>query len=230
MDLKLTEKEKEQSYLPTLAMEKAIIYTNDLFSWNKEKIEQEAVAADKDMFSAVAVLMKELKISELEALNVLREKTVESEKEHFAAVADLEAAGPLSDTFYRYLDMTRLCHSGGMLWSAVTDRYNKVGDTQVNDGLRIQNQLFSVVSSNTQNSVNAEVPTSKPDKNNYHSSGMIANGNIQVDRALISPNGTTEDTDLRDCSDSVQETIQVRMDRMTLKDAAKDAGTPVAAF
>ena len=230
MDLKLTEKEKEQSYLPTLAMEKAIIYTNDLYSWNKEKIEQEAVAADKDMFSAVAVLMKELKISELEALDVLREKTLEAEKEHFAAVADLEAAGPLSDTFYRYLDMTRLCHSGGMLWSAVTDRYNKVGDTQVNDDLRTQNQLFSVVSTSTQDSVNAEVPTSKPNNSSHHNPDMITNGNIQVDQGLPNSNGTAVVTDPRDCSHSVQETIEVRVDRMTLKDAAKDAGTPVAAF
>ena len=127
MDLRLTEKERSQAYLPKLAMEKAIIYTNDLFSWAKEKSEQETVAASKDMFSAVAVLMKEYKISENEGLDLLRVKTIECEKEHWAAVADLEKSGPISENLYRYLDMTRLCHSGGMLWSALTDRYNRRG-------------------------------------------------------------------------------------------------------
>ena len=125
MNLKLNEQEQEQSRIPTLAMQKAIIYTNDLFSWAKEKAEQEQVAASKPMFSAVAVLMREHKISEIEALEMLREKTIECEKEHFAAVSDLELAGPVSENLSRYLDMTRLCHSGGMLWSALTDRYNR---------------------------------------------------------------------------------------------------------
>ncbi|KAL8857505.1 MAG: hypothetical protein Q9178_006000 [Gyalolechia marmorata] len=55
---------------------------------------------------------------------MVRQKTLECEKEHRAAVADLEAAGPLSANLHRYLDMTRFCHAGGMLWSAFTDRYN----------------------------------------------------------------------------------------------------------
>ncbi len=130
MDLKLNEQEREQSRMPALAMQKAIIYTNDLFSWAKEKAEQKVVAANKQMFSAVAVLMKEHKISETEALEWLREKTMECEREHFAAVSDLERAGPVSENLYRYLEMTRLCHSGGMLWSALTDRYNQAGSSQ----------------------------------------------------------------------------------------------------
>lgn len=71
---------------------------------------------------------------------MVRQKTLECEKEHWAAVADLEAAGPLSPNLYRYLDMTRFCHAGGMLWSALTDRYNnsKVGQTQVNDYTEMQ--------------------------------------------------------------------------------------------
>ena len=76
MDLKLNEQEQERSRMPTLAMQKAIIYTNDVFSWAKEKAEQEAVAPTKKMFSAVAVLMKEHKISDTEALKIIREKTI----------------------------------------------------------------------------------------------------------------------------------------------------------
>ncbi|KAL8684005.1 MAG: hypothetical protein Q9186_000035 [Xanthomendoza sp. 1 TL-2023] len=135
MDLKLNDTEKEQASLPALAMEKAIIYTNDFYSWAKEKAEQATVAADQDIFNAVAILMKEYKISETDALDLLREKTLECEKEHWAAVAGLEATGPVSSNLYRYLEMTRLCHAGGMLWSALTDRYNLVGQTQVNGDL-----------------------------------------------------------------------------------------------
>ena len=61
---------------------------------------------------------------------MLREKTIECEKENFAAVSDLELAGPISEKLYRYLDMTRLCHSGGMLWSALSDHYNQTDPSQ----------------------------------------------------------------------------------------------------
>lgn len=140
MGLELNETEKEQASRPARAMEKAIIYTNDFYSWAKEKAEQASVAASKDMFNAVAILMKEHNITEANALDMIRQKTLECEKEHWAAVADLEAAGPLSANLYRYLDMTRFCHAGGMLWSALTDRYNnsKVGQTQVNDYTEMQ--------------------------------------------------------------------------------------------
>ncbi|KAL8931152.1 MAG: hypothetical protein Q9208_000256 [Pyrenodesmia sp. 3 TL-2023] len=141
MDLELNETEKKQASRPARAMEKAIIYTNDFYSWAKEKAEQATVAAGKDMFNAVAILMKEHQIPEADALDMVREKTLECEKEHWAAVADLEAAGPLSPNLIRYLDMTRLCHSGGMLWSAFTDRYNKVGQPQVDDSLKTRETL-----------------------------------------------------------------------------------------
>ncbi|KAI4262038.1 MAG: hypothetical protein L6R42_002774 [Xanthoria sp. 1 TBL-2021] len=58
MGLELNETEKEQASRPARAMEKAIIYTNDFYSWAKEKAEQASVAASKDMFNAVAILMK----------------------------------------------------------------------------------------------------------------------------------------------------------------------------
>ncbi|KAI4212393.1 MAG: hypothetical protein LQ349_009355 [Xanthoria aureola] len=68
--------------------------------------------------------MKEYKMTEANALDMVRQKSLECEKEHWAAVAELEAAGPLSANLYRYLDMTRSCHAGTMLWSALADRYN----------------------------------------------------------------------------------------------------------
>ena len=157
MDLKLNEQEQEQSRMPTLAMKKAIVYTNDLFSWAKEKAEQETVAASKPMFSAVAVLMKEHKISEAEALKMVREKTIECEKEHVAAVSELELAGPVSENLSRYLDMTRFCYSGGMLWSALTDRYNKIGPAQVNSEVK-EDGSTSVVSPAAEKPAKTEVP------------------------------------------------------------------------
>ncbi len=130
MDLKLNEQEQEQSINPTLAIQGAMIYTNDFFSWAKEKAEQEKVAPTKDIFNAVAVLMKEHRVSEEEALNWVRMKNTECEKEHFEAISKLEAAGPISQNLYRYFDMTRLCHSGLMFWSAFTDRYSTRGSAQ----------------------------------------------------------------------------------------------------
>lgn len=148
MDLKLTDTEKEQARRPTRAMEKAIIYTNDYYSWAKEKAEQATVAASKDMFNAVAILAKEHQISEATALDMVREKTLECEKEHWAAVADLEAASPTSANLHRYLDMTRLCHSGGMLWSAFTDRY-KVRQPQVDSDSKARETLSMPSDGNT---------------------------------------------------------------------------------
>lgn len=148
MDLELTDTEKEQASRPTRAMEKAIIYTNDYYSWAKEKAEQATVAASKDMFNAVAVLVKEHHISEAGALDMAREKTLECEKEHWAAVADLEAAGPISANLHRYLDMTRLCHSGGMLWSAFTDRY-KVAQPQDDNDSKTRETLSVASDGNT---------------------------------------------------------------------------------
>ncbi|KAI4217856.1 MAG: hypothetical protein L6R36_009242, partial [Xanthoria steineri] len=124
MDLEPHETEKEQVSRPARVMEKAIIYTNDFYSWAKEKVEQASVSASKDIFNAVAILMKEHKITEANALDMVRQKSLECEKEHLAAVAELEAARPLSANLYRYLDMTRSCHAGTMLWSALADRYN----------------------------------------------------------------------------------------------------------
>ncbi|KAL8695799.1 MAG: hypothetical protein Q9224_003152, partial [Gallowayella concinna] len=160
MDLKLNDTEKEQASLPALAMEKAIIYTNDFYSWGKEKAEQATVAADQDIFNAVAILMKEYKISETDALDLLRKKTVECEKQHWAAVAELEATGSVSSDLYRYLEMTRLSHAGGMLWSAFTDRYNVVGQAQVNGNLetRTTPQIASDMKTPAQESAPPALP------------------------------------------------------------------------
>lgn len=159
MDLRLNEHEQEQSRMPTLAISKAFVYTNDFFSWAKEKAEQEEVAANREMFSSVAVLMKEHKISETEALEMVREKTIECEKEHFAAVSDLELAGPVSENLYRYLDMIRLCHSGAMLWNALTDRYNTISCAQTNG--EIENKcLTSLASTAVENPADMGVPIS----------------------------------------------------------------------
>ncbi|KAL8820912.1 MAG: hypothetical protein Q9223_000962 [Gallowayella weberi] len=149
MDLEINETEKEQASRPTRAIIKAIIYVNDFYSWDKEKAEQKAVAANQDMFSAVTVLMKERQISETNALDMVRAKALEWEKEHWAAVADLEAAGPISANLYRYLEMTRFCHTGGMLWSAFTDRYSNMGQTQVGGDSRTPETLSMPKHENT---------------------------------------------------------------------------------
>ncbi|KAL8685125.1 MAG: hypothetical protein Q9224_005952, partial [Gallowayella concinna] len=96
MDLELNEVEQEKARRPTRAMEKAVAYANDFYSWDKEKVEQATVAASKDMFSVVPILMKKYQISAANTLEMVRQMSLESEKEHWAAVADLEATGPIS--------------------------------------------------------------------------------------------------------------------------------------
>lgn len=178
MNLRLNEQEQEQSCTPTLAISKAFVYSNDLFSWAKEKAEQEEVAANKQMFSSVAILMKQHKISETEALEMVREKTIECEKEHFAAVSDLELAGPVSENLSRYLDMTRLCHSGAMLWNALTDRYNTISCTQTNG--EVENKCSSsLVSTAVENPAKIGVPI-------FTSNGVIkSNGCVASSAALL---------------------------------------------
>ena len=211
MDLKLNEQEQEQSRTPTLAMQKAMIYTNDLFSWAKEKAEQEKVAASKPIFSAVTIFMREYKISEAEALEMLREKTIECEKEHFAAVSELELAGPVSENLSRYLDMTRLCHSGGMLWSAFTDRYNRTSPAQTNSELK-KNGSTSLVSPAAEKSTKTEMHIST-------SNGVIrTNGHVATNGVLL-----MEDK----ASSATESAINGNMMKHR-KENAKDVGTPPA--
>ena len=204
-------------------MQKAIIYTNDLFSWAKEKAEQEKVAASKQMFSAVAVLMREHKILEAEALEMLREKTIECEKEHFAAVSELELAGPVSENLSRYLDMTRLCHSGGMLWSALTDRYNRISPAQTNDEVT-KNGSTSLVSPAVQKSAKTEVPLSS-------SNGVIrTNGHVATDGVLLtkdeasSATGSVINGNLRE--HQLDGSRKIEESEVALKESAKDVSAP----
>ena len=229
MDLKLNEKEQEQSRIPKLAMQKAIIYTNDLFSWAKEKAEQEAVAANKEMFSAVAVLIKEHKISETEALEKLREKTIECEKEHFAAVSDLELAGPVSENLSRYLDMTRLCHSGGMLWSALTERYNQTSPLQTN-GTVTEIDQPPLACTEVEGSAKTGVPISNAN------GVMRSNGHIDTDGALLvenkasTANGLAMNGDMKHQPNGTKKTEEDHGNEMALREHAKDVGTLRAPF
>ena len=216
MDLKLNEQEQEQSRMPTLAMQKAIIYTNDLFSWAKEKAEQEEVAASKQMFSAVTVLMTEHKISEAEALGILREKTIECEKEHFAAVSELELAGPVSENLSRYLDMTRLCHSGGMLWSALTDRYNRPSPAQTNGEIKMNGEAKT----------NGPTSLVSPAVKKPAPNGVIkTNGHVATDGVLLMEDKASSGTGLKHQLDGSKKTEETEV---TLKENAKDVGTPPA--
>ena len=221
MDLKLSEQEQEQSRIPTLAMQKAIIYTNDFFSWAKEKAEHEAVAANKEMFSAVAVLMKEHQLSETQALDLLREKTLECERDHFAAVTDLELAGPISENLYRYLDMTRLCHSGGMLWSALTDRYNRTGLTQTNGDVTRNNQIFSAPTAMGMSAKTGE--TISTSNNILRPRGHAAtNGTLLLEAQAARGNGSTMNGEMKHQLNGTKD--------VTLREHAKDVRIPTAMF
>ena len=223
MDLKLNEQEQEQSRIPTLAMQKAIIYTNDLFSWAKEKAEQEAVAANKNMFSAVAVLMKEHRISEKQALDLLREKTIECERDHFAAVSDLERAGPISENLYRYLDMTRLCHSGGMLWSALTDRYNRAGVGQTNVEVTKKDQ-FSLASSAEENSAKMGVSISISNNTTRANGDTDTDGVLLVEDHAAKANESVTKGDTKHHLNGTNKTVQVLGNDVTLKAYAQEVG------
>lgn len=229
MDLKLNEREQEQSRRPTLEMQKAIIYTNDLFSWAKEKAEQQILAADKDIFNAVAVLMKEQRISETAALDLLREKTIKCEMDHFAAVSDLECAGPISENLYRYLDMTRFCHSGIMFWSAMSDRYNRTGVAQAKGEVVKRDHPLSA-SVAVEDSTRLAIPISI-------SNGMLSsNGHAATDSALlvenqaISAKGSAINGDTINQLDGTRKPEEVNGSHMTFVEDAKDVCIPIAPF
>ncbi len=225
MDLKLSEHEQEQCYIPTLAMQKAIIYTNDLFSWAKEKAEQKAIAVEKDTFSAVAVLMKEYRLSETEALDLLREKTIECEKDHFAAVADLEFAGQISDNLYRYLDMTRLCHSGGMLWSALTDRYNKSGPAQING--EATNKGQSLASTTVENPAKTGPPVATSTGIKTPAGHAATEGALPLGIKAAGENGSAMNGDREHQLNGTKKVEEeVHANGVTLKEHARDVRTP----
>lgn len=225
MDLRLNEQEQEQSRLPTLALQKAAIYTNDFFSWAKEKAEQEEVAANKEMFSAVAVLMKEHKISETEALEMVREKTIECEKEHFAAVSNLELAGPISENLSRYLDMTRLCHSGIMLWSALTDRYNKFSPAQMN-GEGAKNCSTSLVSTTVERSAKMGMPISSSNGVEESNSSVTSSAALLVeDKASSAVESAMNGTIVKHQPKGTKNSEEIKV---TLKESAKDVGNSPA--
>lgn len=231
MDLELTDAEKEQASGPTRAMEKASIYTNDYYSWAKEKAEQATVAATKDMFNAVAILMKEHQISEADALDMVREKTLECEKEHWAAVADLEAAGPISSNLYRYLDMTRFGHTGGMFWSAFTDRYNKVDRTQADRALKTRETLSMPSDGNT--SAQQGTPPAPPNdsssqlEHDPHTNGL----HYHVSSSKGEPNPPTNGVvHSRDSQPAISEADDRDRDRSCFSNGLRQSHEPVGAY
>ena len=229
MALKLNEKEQEQSRIPTLAMQKAIIYTNDLFSWAKEKAEQERVAPKKDVFNAVAVLMKEHDVSENRALDWLREKTLECEKDHFAAVSDLELAGPVSDNLYRYLNMTRLCHSGAMFWSAFTDRYNSNGPAQTKGDVTKKDRA-ALGSMAVEISAETEVPTPPPNAAVRSNDHAVTGNALHVQTQAAGANGSTVNGETIYQVNGTKEIEEVDGNNASLKELAKDVGNLTALF
>lgn len=111
----------------------AMALANDLYSWEKERdaAEAEARKADavkageaKPVINAIWVLMREHGVTEAEAKELCRGKIRESITEYVRLVEDRRDDVSLSLDLRKYLEAMLYCHSGNLIWSKHSPRYN----------------------------------------------------------------------------------------------------------
>lgn len=160
---------------------------------------------------------------------MVREKIIKYKKDYFTAVSDLEHAGPISENLYRYLDITRLYHSGAMLWSAFCDRYNGTDFAQAK-GEVVKRDHPSSASVVGKDSTRLGVPI-------FTSNGIVSsNGHAATDGALlvedqaISANESAINGNMGDQPNGTRKPEEVNGNHMTFIEDAKDVGAPKAHF
>lgn len=107
-------------------MEKAIIFTNDYWSWPKEAANSRR--GSKRVMNAVLVVMRELQIDDCEdARKIVKEKAIGYEKELLRLRNQLfspEYQPPLTSDMRSYVDAHLWMVSGNNLWSSTCPRYH----------------------------------------------------------------------------------------------------------
>ncbi len=108
----------------------AMILTNDLFSWDKERD-----AAERDgtcIFNAVQILMREHSITELEAKELCRATINKYAAESIRISEDTQRDLDISLDLRKYVEATQYTMSGNVVWSVYCPRYNP--EASFNDG------------------------------------------------------------------------------------------------
>ena len=100
----------------------ALILTNDLFSWHKERD-----AAERDgtfVFNAVQILMREHSITELEAKELCRATINKYAAESVRISEETKGNSDISLDLRKYVEATQYAMSGNLVWSVYCPRYN----------------------------------------------------------------------------------------------------------
>ncbi|KAK2734039.1 hypothetical protein FQN57_001874 [Myotisia sp. PD_48] len=122
--IRLTQAEKAKlSEVINTALYSAALM-NDYYSWPKELKHHLETQGSEIPFSAVCILMRQYKCSDIEALEKLQDKYVELQEQHLLLVRRLEQSeGVISDSHRKYIMAAQYTASGAEFWSNSVPRY-----------------------------------------------------------------------------------------------------------
>ena len=104
----------------------AIALTNDLYSWKKELADSRRDAMPH-VVNAIWVLMRELSISEAEAMDICRQKIKEYIHKFQGILESIENNDEVSQDLKKYMEALQYSHSGNLVWSVYCPRYGYKG-------------------------------------------------------------------------------------------------------
>nr|AHY23928.1 terpene synthase [Hypoxylon sp. E7406B] len=102
----------------------ALGLTNDLYSWEKERVEAEQAGQDY-VFNAIWVIMKERTVSEEEAKAICREEIKKYITQYCRTVEEIRVDTSLSKDLRTYLEAIVLSYAGNLVWSIYCPRYKE---------------------------------------------------------------------------------------------------------
>ena len=101
----------------------ALVLTNDLYSWDKERREA-AILGQPSVVNAIWVLMQEHSVTEQEAKRLCRLKVQQSVKGATRIVEATKADEEISLHLRKYLEALLYSISGNLVWSIYCPRYH----------------------------------------------------------------------------------------------------------
>lgn len=125
MALTIPEHELSQCMEFTRSANAALGLTNDLFSWDKERLASEQ-AGRSYVVNAIWVLMHERSLTESEAKSVCREKIKEYVADYLQVVERVKGDPALSSDVRCYVEALQYSISGNLVWSLSCPRYQKI--------------------------------------------------------------------------------------------------------
>ena len=100
----------------------AISLTNDLYSWKKEYRDAQRDGMPH-VINAIWVLMRELSVSEAEAMEICRLRIKQYVADYHKVLQDVECDGTMSVDLKKYIDALQYSLSGNLVWSIYSPRY-----------------------------------------------------------------------------------------------------------